>query len=1217
MEAISLLVPVVEYTIKPVVRQVGYLINYKSNVQNLETQIEELVLAKETLQHRLDQELRRGRQKIKADVQKWLIEMDEIIANAKQFLEGERQAKKCLNGFCRYHPNRKATKLAQIMVIGKGKEFPSVSYSTPPKDIWTTVDFLAFESRTSIVTQILEEFKKDNIFKIGVYGMGGVGKTTLVKQVASQAEDEKLYNNVAKVGVKQNTDAKRIQNEIAEKLGLKRFNENETEAGRARFLSDYIKDKEILVIFWEELDLEKLGVPVGMCKLLFTSRTKEVLSSKIGTQQDFMLKVLNEEETWNLFENTVSEDAVKDPDIGKVAIEVANQCKGLPILVVTVAKALKGKKLHSWKDVLRNLKLCGGDELEKAYSGIEWSYNQLVGAQLKSLFLIFGMSGGRYYHLNYMLKCTLGLSLFEGINTMEEANDRLHSLVDKLKDYCLLLDTNEDGFVTMHDLTRDVARKIASMEGHFLSKGYGDEFKEWPTKEVLEKCTMISLDEINIPNEELGSPELQMFELHSKDKTLEIPPHFFMEMKQLKVLDLTNLCIPSLSPSVQSLSSLQTLCLDQWELRDLGIVGELRSLEILSLMFSKFKQLPKEIGLLTRLRLLDLRSCPELEVIHPNVISSLTRLEELNMNNSFNKWETEEANNNISLGSNASLSELKHLSNLTTLGINIKAAVQLPFNFFNFFYDKLNHFKIFIGDVWDWDAEYSTSKTLKLKLSQTNQWDQEVEDCKRMKEIVEGKEEQLVDDPIKFLGLRSLTLQSLPELISFSSNHSPLVASTSRNPMQLFNDKIVFPKLKDLILSSIPLNELWDGQLSTRLCWIQNLTSLTVEGCDGLTFLCSSFMSMNLFVQLKRLRVRRCQNIVEIISTEEYGEVKNISYMFPKLETLVLEALGKLETICSSASYIEFSCLESLIIKKCSKLGPFIIDPRMRQNIVDTAGHHLFDEKVGFPRLEYLVIEGLHKLTTVWHIQRAPDSFCKLTKIQVISCSSLLHILVPGILKSLHSLKELYVEDCESVEVVFKVEGTSEIFTNEELLDGEEPHVFAHLKSLKIHGMDNLIHVWKDNSNLPGPVFPNLEILKVKKCDRLKNIVPSDTSFCNLVQLEVVECHGLEHLITCSVAKSFHQLKSIIVENCQKTLEIVASSDDNENIDEADANEIIFSRLKDLKLCNLPNLKGFCSRNYNVKFPFLTTWSATNCIEMKISIDGVLQNDSKHGVVPR
>ena len=250
------------------------------------------------------------------------------------------------------------------------------------------------------------------------------------------------------------------------------------------------------------------------------------------------------------------------------------------------------------------------------------------------------------------------------------------------------------------------------------------------------------------------------------------------------------------------------------------------------------------------------------------------------------------------------------MPNLTTLDINIKDANQLPINFFS---EKFKHFKLLIGDVWDWHSQYAPSKTLKLKLSQRNQLDQgletilsrcedlsldvlegvknivyqldmdgfqrlkklhvqnnpeishishtwihshaafpileelslrnlvslesvcsgqlavdsfkklkivkvqncpklknlfsfsmlvhefleleeiEVEDCKNMKEIVEGKGEQVMDevnDPIEFHGLRSLTLQSLPELISFSSNNSLVVASTSRNPMQLFNDKV-------------------------------------------------------------------------------------------------------------------------------------------------------------------------------------------------------------------------------------------------------------------------------------------------------------------------------------------------------------------------------------------------------------------------------------------
>ncbi|KAF3448138.1 hypothetical protein FNV43_RR08849 [Rhamnella rubrinervis] len=231
MESVGLLAPVVNHTINPVLHQVGYLIKYKSNVQNLETQTTELLQAKERLQHDIDEELRTVGQKTEADVEEWLTKVNKIIDEAHQFLEDERQAKKCLNGFCRYHPSRKAAKRSQkIMVeLQKGKEFPRLTYNTPLQDI-------DFQSRTSIVTQILEEFQKDNINMIGVYGMAGVGKTTLVKQVGCQAEDEKLFDyKVVIVEVKQNTDTERIQKDIAEKLVLK-FDEYVTQIGRERVL---------------------------------------------------------------------------------------------------------------------------------------------------------------------------------------------------------------------------------------------------------------------------------------------------------------------------------------------------------------------------------------------------------------------------------------------------------------------------------------------------------------------------------------------------------------------------------------------------------------------------------------------------------------------------------------------------------------------------------------------------------------------------------------------------------------------------------------------------------------------------------------------------------------------------------------------------------------------------------------------------------------------
>jgi Leucine-rich repeat (LRR) protein len=62
-----------------------------------------------------------------------------------------------------------------------------------------------------------------------------------------------------------------------------------------------------------------------------------------------------------------------------------------------------------------------------------------------------------------------------------------------------------------------------------------------------------------------------------------------------------------------------------------GCNCRVKNLVVLSLLKSHITQLPKEIGLLTRLRMLDLSNCFKFEAIPPNVISNLVALEELYM----------------------------------------------------------------------------------------------------------------------------------------------------------------------------------------------------------------------------------------------------------------------------------------------------------------------------------------------------------------------------------------------------------------------------------------------------------------------------------------------------------------------------------------------------------------------------------------------------------
>ncbi|VVA27750.1 PREDICTED: disease resistance [Prunus dulcis] len=735
MEILSgIISKVIEYTVEPVGRQVGYLINYKSNLVSLRSQLKNLNAAKDRMKHRVDEVERNGKG-VETDVQNWRTEADEITREAENILGDECQAKtKCFRGVCSnlvsYHQfSRKSTKLAKKIELHAKKEFPSVSYDPPLEEICATPsqNYMAFESRILMVNEIMKELKNPDTNMIGVYGLGGVGKTTLAQEVYRQVnKEEKLFDEVVIIpNVKEKNDME-IQKEIAEKLGME-VKEPQSMAVRANCLWRRIKDKKTLVILDDVLrriDLEAVGlVPVWTCNLLLTSRDKEVLFSEMGTQKNFQLDLLCEQESLSLFVKR-SGAVIKENRIEGVANELAKKCGGLPILVVAVASGLRESSIEVWKDTLRrfkNFEKTGSTEI--AFLIIEWSYNKLDSEELKQLFLLCGiMAESNYaFSLSDLLKYTIGLGLFKNVRTVEEAWNALLSLVKKLKDSCLLLDGYDDRSVRMHDVVRDVAVRIASRDQHVLSRAYTELDESLsPSKD----CSLISLRRCTIPklpDVPWECPELKFFHLVSSDNSFEIPCNFFEKMKELKVLDLTRLHFPSLPPSLQSLTNLQTLCLDQCVLGDIALVGQLTNLKILSLIHSQVKELPEEIGQLTRLQLLDLTDCSELVRIPPGVISSLTSLEDLRIG-SFKEWE----GGLIDGRSNASVSELKQLRQLTALDIHIPDAKLLPANVFSD--TRLERYTILVGDCWpSYPRIYGTSSNmLKLKLTTNSQFDRGV-----------------------------------------------------------------------------------------------------------------------------------------------------------------------------------------------------------------------------------------------------------------------------------------------------------------------------------------------------------------------------------------------------------------------------------------------------------------------------------------------------------
>ncbi|KAF2294493.1 hypothetical protein GH714_011958 [Hevea brasiliensis] len=1205
-----------------------------------------------------------------------MIDAGKAIEEAEEFIQGEEQAKKrCFVGLCpdlktRYLLSKKAEKKAlAIDKLRNEGDLDSISFRPRLLQIVASSVYNreALNSRVLFLKQVMDALRDPNLNMIGVYGMGGVGKTTLAKEVHRQAIEEKLFDVVVMVAVNQTPGLRRIQSEIADVLGLT-FDVEEI-PGRANLLYERLKkEKEVLIILddiWKQLDLKAVGIPFGDvcrgCKILLTSRSQDVLTH------------------------------AKDSELPPIAAEVAKKCAGLPLLLLTVATDLRNRESYEWNDKLKQLSVFDNEEIyAKVHSVLESSYNDLPGNEVKSFFLLCGLLGLSNIPIRSLLKYVMGLSLFKHISTVKEARNKVYTLIDTLKAKCLLIDGDKYGFVKIHDVVRDTALLIASREQHAFIGTSGSELMEWPNKD----SARISLPYCDIEDLPEGweCPKAELLLLFTEVLSLGIPDLFFKGIRNLEVVDFTGMRFVSLPSSLAFLSNLHTLCLHRCQLDDIAIIGDLKQLRVLSFANSYIVELPRQIEELTRLKLLDVSDCSKLKMIPASALSKLSQLEALYMSNSFDQWEADGIRNQ----GNASLAELEYLSHLMTLEIQILDAKILPKRLFS---NGLQSYRILIGYGWDWNGNYETSRMLKLKLKTSIRSEYGVKVLLRETEDlyldeVRGAENVLYDiDGDGFPQLKHLHVQN-NTVIQHIINSTKCAACDA------------FPILESLILKNlVNLEKICHGQLAAGS--FNKLGILKVWNCDRLTNL-FSLSTARCLLQLRVMEVRFCPNMEAIVVDEDEDSNEEV-VEFNQLRSLTLGILPHLRSFRSKM-----------------KKAPPGIESRHKQILTAdepafeeflSEGEHgaqssLFNRLVAFSNLKNLHLRQMNDMKTsiaesllqlenltiiecgVEEIVAKPEDaksapyycfkFPQLTSLKLIKLSELRSFYPGTHISEWQKLKSLNVRNCRKVmkfgwEEVHKqgqhnipvqqplllldkmslnleeltlehkdliaiqhrqlsfqhffklkvltlsnLQNRSQLFligflktlhyvetivvelgNLEELFSCEG---FTLVKNLKLSCVNNLKQIWDQDSRLK-PILQHLETLSVKDCDSLINIVPSSSSFLNLATLEVSCCGGLVNLITASIAKTMVQLTKMTVHSCNKMTEIVTSDGDDHTED-----EIIFSKLQILELTYLSSLISFCSGNHAFNFPSLENVKVDECLQMKIFSFGVLNTPKLRGI---
>jgi disease resistance protein RPS2 len=407
-------------------------------------------------------------------------------------------------------------------------------------------------------------------------------------------------------------------------------------------LEDMKKYVLILDDMWEAFPLEKLGIPEPIssnrCKLVLTTRLLDVC---LGMScKNIKIELLSKEEVQNLFLDKLGCDVFNTPDLKVIVEEVLERCAQLPLAIVTIAASFKCL-IHDfeWRDALEDLKTSvkGSNNIEaEVFKILEFSYERLKVGELQQCLLHCAL-----YPEDFMIKKReliehlIDEGIIERRNSRKAEFDRGYSMLNKLENACLLEggidEDDEEKFVKMHDLVRDMVLRVASpqfkVEGHLGLEDFSDEGK-WGEDLVRASLMYNNISRIP-PNASPMCPKLSTLLLQGNRSLKDVPDSLFEHLHGLNVLDLSNTSIEYLPNSVSNLENLTTLRLGGCVfLKRVPSLAKLTKLRKLDLERTEIMEVLDGLEMLVNLRYLDL-NVEKQKIMRPEILPKLSHLQYL------------------------------------------------------------------------------------------------------------------------------------------------------------------------------------------------------------------------------------------------------------------------------------------------------------------------------------------------------------------------------------------------------------------------------------------------------------------------------------------------------------------------------------------------------------------------------------------------------------
>ncbi|CAN6684399.1 unnamed protein product [Malus baccata var. baccata] len=448
---------------------------------------------------------------------------------------------------------------------------------------------VGLERRVRYVDELLG-VEENDVRMVGIWGMGGIGKTTIAKAVYN-AISPKFEESCFLANVRENSTRDGLlaqQNILLSKiLGWKELKVTNVDEG-INVLKKRLIHKKVLLILDDVDNLKQLEALAGRSdwfgsgsRIIITTRDSHLLTSH---QVNLIYKVeeLYHDEALQLFSrHAFTSNRILD-GYAELADAFVNCAHGLPLALEVLGQHLCGRSISQWQDALDSGRRVANREIQEI---LKISYDALD-YQVKETFLDIAC----FFN---------GSNKSRVIKILENVVENVRFVIEVLTEKALIK-IDEDDNIQMHDLLQEMGREIVREES--------------PIEPGGRSRLHCYKDVHHVLTENSGTNQIQgiTLELPEDSEAVEIPlnAESFVNMNNLRLLRIRHAHI---SGEVSHLpNSLRFLEWHEYPSQSLPSNFYPRNLVELKMPFGGISHLWKGFKVLKRLQSLNLKGCTSL-----------------------------------------------------------------------------------------------------------------------------------------------------------------------------------------------------------------------------------------------------------------------------------------------------------------------------------------------------------------------------------------------------------------------------------------------------------------------------------------------------------------------------------------------------------------------------------------------------------------------------